>query len=115
MNKTFASLAAGIVLAATTAACGNMVLPSAEDSKNPAPKLPTLNEFKVETLAKGYFLSPLYDGLYKVTIPKNLAGTQQDLQCIAVAENTGTDRSMATMSCNWELANKAPTPEAPRF
>lgn len=118
MNKAFtrAAVAAVILPAALVlAGCSGDMSDAYKDKDTTAAstKITQPTRFKIEQLATGKFFN-LDNGLYKLTVPKDVAGTKNDLTCLVGAQSANYQSGLATMSCDWGSANgvtaRAPQP-----
>lgn len=68
---------------------------------------------KFEQIVGGDTLSWLADGVYTAIVPKDIAGTPNDLKCIVFKDRDGSGESSVShtgVSCDWGAANNSPAP-----
>ena len=105
MNISRAFIAAiAFPFAIITGGCAENVQ-EAESSLNTANPL---TPFKLEKIANGQFFSQ-EDGLYRLTIPAQSAGTPNDLKCLIGAQSINRSHAKVAMSCDY-IAAHSPKP-----
>lgn len=92
--------AAAIPAAALVTGCGQSAV-----NTNTAPKGETA-PVSLTLITKGQFFPwKLQDGMYKMTIPADKFGTPNDVPCVLIAQTTGGNSAIGTVSCDWVAAH----------